>query len=183
MDAPCSFHHDHLIRQSRNVGTACRTSAKHHGNLRNASSRHLTLPPESTTKMILVRKDPVLFWKKGTTTINEINTRQFMLLGYFLRTRMFPHGFRKKGAALGGRIIGNDHTGAIVDHANPGDDTSPRHFVAIKPVGSQRRQLKKSGVRIQNHLDPFTHKQFASLFVALTKPVTTPLRRISMLAP
>ncbi len=72
-----------------NVSTTCDTDAVHHGDLRDAESRHLSHVVEDTTKVVLVREHIGLMRQCGTTALVEVDTRQSVLGAMVCARRCF----------------------------------------------------------------------------------------------
>ena len=111
--------------------------------------------------MLFVRKNLALQRQKRAARVNQIETGQVVVEGDLLSAEMLLHGHRKVGAALDGRIVGDDHHLAPADPADPGDDPRPRAGPVVHPIRRQRRQLQKGRRGIEHPLDPLPHREFA----------------------
>ena len=68
--------------------------------------------------MSLIRKDIVLFRQKRTSGINNINTRQSILLGNLLRSNMFLNSDGVVSTAFVSEVIANKHAFLSINHAH-----------------------------------------------------------------
>ncbi len=78
-----------------------------------------------------------------------------ILLGDLLRAQMLLDRHRIVGAALDGRIVGDDHAVLALHDADPGHDAGCRRIVAVHTGRGERRELEKVGSRIDQALDAF----------------------------
>jgi len=136
--------------------------------LRNVLSRKARLVIEDAPKVLLVRKNLVLAGKKRATRIYEVNTRQLILFGDFLRAQVFLDCNRIVRPTLHGRVIGDDHALHAMNAPNSGNESSCRNVVIVQLVRSLPADLKKLRVLIQQQLDSVARQQFAAQQVFFT---------------
>ena len=113
---------DVLVAHRGHVGAARRATAHHDRDLRDAYRGHPRLVVEDAAEVMLVGKDLGLHRQKRAARIDQVNARQPVFDRDLLRAQMLLHGHRKIGAALDGRVVGDDHRLAAVDAADAGDD-------------------------------------------------------------
>ena len=131
--------------------------------------RHLRLVVEDAAKMPLVGKDLVLQRQEGAAGIDHVDARQIVLPRDVLRAQMLFHRHRIIGAALDGRVIGDDDAFAPRDAPDPGDDARRMHVAAIEAVGRQRRQFQERGAGIDQQVDALARQHLAARGVALAR--------------
>ncbi len=154
---------DHgLVAHRRHIGPARRAAAHHHGDLGDAFRRHIGLIVEDTAEMIAVGKHFVLIGQVRAAGIHEVNTGQAVLGGNLLRAQMFLHRQRIIGAALHGRIIGDDYTFSARDPADAGDNAGGRNRFVINLVSCKLREFEEWTAGIEKCLDAVTYQQFAT---------------------
>ena len=125
------LHDDRFITHRWHIGTTSCTRTHHHSDLWDAFSRHIGLVIENTAKVIAIREHIILVWQVRTATVNQVNTRQVILLGDFLRAQMLFHCHRIIGAALHRRIITNNNALLTRYATNAGNHTRARRRIHI----------------------------------------------------
>ena len=113
--------------------------------------------------MVAVGKDAVLVGQIGAPRIDQINARQIVLAGDFLRPKMLLHRDRIIGAALDRRVIGDDHAFRARNRADAGDDSRRGDIVVIHAKGGERREFEKRRAGVEQSAHPFMHRQLAPL--------------------
>ena len=121
-DRPLLLDDDRLVGHRRDVRSAGRARAHHHGDLRNALRRHRRLVVEDAAEVIAVGKHVDLVGQVGAAGIDEVDARQVVLARDLLRAQVLLDGQRIVGAALDGRVVADDHALAAGDPADAGDD-------------------------------------------------------------
>ena len=116
--------------------------------------------------MIPVREDLRLVGQVGPARIDQIDARQTVFLGDFLRPQMLLHGHGKVGAALDGGIVANDHDLAALNPANACDHAGTVDIAVIHAVGCQRARFQKGGSRIKQAHHALPWQQLAPCRVA-----------------
>ena len=135
----------------------------------NALRRHLRLIVEDAAKVPLVRKDLVLQRQEGAAGIHHVDAGQIVLPRDILRAQMLLHRHRIVGAALDGRVVGDDDAFAARDAADAGDHARRMHVAAIEAVGGQRRQFKERGAGIDQQIDALARQHLAARGVPLAR--------------
>ena len=80
---------------------------------------------------------------------------------------MFFYGQRIIGAALDGRVVGDDHAFAARHAPNPSDDPSRVGVAAIKPMRRECADLKERRTRIEQEIDAVARQELAASLVTL----------------
>ena len=109
----------------------------HRTYLLNAQATHAGLIIKNAAKIVFIGKNFILHGQESTTRIDQINAGQMIALGYFLGPQMFFHSYGKVGAAFDRRIIGDNHAGSAMHHADASDYSSRRDFGLIKFMASK----------------------------------------------
>ena len=112
----------------------------------------LRLIVEDAAEMIAVGKDLVLQRQEGAAGIDQIDAGQAVLARDLLRAQMLLHRHRIVGAALDGRVVGDDHALAAGDAADAGDrcraaGTSPSYMSCAASGESSRNGAPGSSSR------------------------------------
>ncbi len=100
---------DRLVRHRRNIGAARGAGAHDHGDLGDSGRGHARLIVEDAAEVLAVRKHLGLVRQIGAAGIDQIDAGQTVLRRDFLRPQMLLHRHRIVGAALDGRVVGDDH--------------------------------------------------------------------------
>jgi hypothetical protein len=99
-----------FVSHGRDVGAACCARAHNDSDLGNALRGHGGLVEENTAKVVLVGEDVVLTGQIGASGIDQINTRQAVLLGDFLSSEVLLYGDGVIRSALHSRVVGDNDT-------------------------------------------------------------------------
>ena len=166
-DRPGSAHDHGLVAHRRHVGASGRAGAHDDGDLGDALGRHPGLVEEDTAEVIAVRKDLVLHRQERASGVHEVDARQAVLLGHFLRPQVLLHRERVVGAALDGCVVGDDHALDALDDADAGDQAGPWSYAAVLLPGGERVQLEECRAGIEQPLDSLTREQLAARTMAL----------------
>ena len=142
-DRAGAAHDDRLVRHRRHVGAAGGARAHHDGDLRDALRRHLRLVEEDPAEMVAIGEDLVLQGQECAAGVDEVDAREVVLLGDFLRAQMLLDGEREVRAAFDGRVVGDDHALAAFDHADAGDDAGGRRLAVVEIPRGERVQLEE----------------------------------------
>ncbi len=121
-DRPRALDDHGLVAHRRNVGAAGGAGAHDHGDLRDALRRHPRLVVEDAAEVLAVREDVGLQRQERAARVDEVDAGQPVLLRDLLRAHVLLDGHRVVGAALHGRVVGDDHHLAPGDAADAGDD-------------------------------------------------------------
>ena len=134
---------DGLVRHGRNVRAAGSARAHHGGDLRDAARAHVSLIVEDAAEVFAVGEDFRLVWQVRASGVDQVDARQAVLDGDFLRAEVFLHGDREIGPALHRGVVADDDAFAAGDPANAGDDASGGGFAVIHAVRGKRGQLQE----------------------------------------
>ena len=167
MNAAVSRGHHDFVRQRRDIGAAGGAFAEHRRDLRNAGSRHPALPVERAAEMVLIGKHLVALRQVGAAAIDQVDHGQAVFERDVLGANVLADGFLEKRAALGGRVVGDDHADHAADGADPGDEAGAGHRVVVEPPGGERREFEKRAERIDQEVDALAHRNLAAVAMAL----------------
>ena len=145
---------DRLVRHGRHVGPAGRARAHHGGDLRDPERRHAGLVVEDPAEVVAVGEDLGLERQEGAARVDEVDARQTVLPGDLLGAEVLLDREREVGAALHGRVVGDDHALLALDDADPGGDARAGRIAAVHTPGGQRGELQKGCARIDEAVDP-----------------------------
>ena len=115
--------------------------------------------------MIAVREHVGLQRQERAARVDEVDAGQTVLGGDLLGPDVLLHRHREVGAALHGRVVGDEHHLAPLDDANPGHDACARRVPAVHPVRGQRRQLEERSAGVDDPVDPLAGQHLAALAV------------------
>ena len=172
-DGALITHDDGLVRHRRHIGTTGGTRPHDHGNLRQTHRRHIGLIVKYPTEMIAVGKDFVLIGQIGAAAIDQIDARQPVLHGDFLRPQVLFYCQRVIGPAFDGRIIAQDHHIAAGHPANAGDQSGAGNIAPIHAIGRKLADLEKRRIIIEQPPDALARQQLATPHMALAGVVCT----------
>ena len=96
--------------------------------------------------------------------------------GDLLRAQVLLDRHRVVGAALDGRVVGDDHELAPGDDADAGDDPRAGRVAVVELLGGQRRQLEERRAGVAEPLDAVARQQLAARDVALARPLAAAAR-------
>ena len=131
--------------------------------------RQIGLIIEDAAEMLAVGEHLVLRRQERAAGIDEIKAWQPVVARDLLGPQMFFDRHREIGAALDGRVVGDDDAFAAGDAADAGDDAGGRHGAVIHLVGRKGREFEKRRSRIEQQPDALARQQFAAAFVALAR--------------
>jgi hypothetical protein len=155
--------HDHaFVRHGRHVGAAGGTRPHDQGHLRDAGRREGGLVVEDAPEVVAVGKDLVLVRQVGATGIHQVDAGQTVFAGDLLGAQVLLDGEREIGAALHGRVVGDDHALPPGHAADPGDDPGRRDLAAVQSVGGQLGQLEEGRALVEQRAHPFARQQLAA---------------------
>jgi hypothetical protein len=166
--------HDHrLVAHRRDVCAAGRRAAHHQRHLRDPKRRHPGLVVEDPPEVVAVGEDVGLQWQERSTRIDEVHARQPVLERDLLRAEVLLDGHWVVGAALDGRVVGDDDTGRALDPADSRDHARTRRIVVVHAVRSERAQLEEGAPGIEQAVDPFADRQLAPLAMSSDRALVT----------
>src|SRR5262245_49069622 len=112
--------------------------------------------------MVAVGEDLGLVRQVRSTAVDQINTRQSVLLGDLLCPEMLLHRHRIISAAFYRRVVADDHYLAAGHSADAGDHTSARNFAIVHIAGGELTDLEEWRARIEQALNAIARKQLAA---------------------
>ena len=149
-DRAGAFDDDRLVRHRRHVGAAGRARAHHDGDLRNALGRHPRLVEEDAAEVLAIGEDLGLQRQERAARVDQVDAGQPVLQRDFLRAQVLLHRQRIVGAALDGRVVGDDqHLAARRRGRRPVTMPAPGASSSYMLPRGQRRQLEERRARIE----------------------------------
>ena len=112
--------------------------------------------------MFLVRKYLVLCRQEGTTRIDEVNARQSVLLGNFLRAQVFLDGERIISAAFDGRVVRDDDALGTVYATDARDDAGRWNIIVVDLVAGESAEFQERFRIVNQHPDAIAGQQLAT---------------------
>jgi hypothetical protein len=155
-------HDDGLVAHGRHIGPARGTRAHHHRHLRDALGRHVRLIEEDATEMVAVGKHVVLLREKCPAGVDEVDARQVVLFGDFLRPQVLLDGHRVVGAALHGRVVGDDHALHALHTTDACDDARCGRVAVVHPEGGELPDLQEGRAGIEQLRDAVARQELAA---------------------
>ena len=169
---------DHVFVAHRgHVGAAGRARAQHRGDLRDAAFRHRGLVVEDAAEVLAVREHLVLPGQERAARVDEVDTRQVVVQRHLLGAQVLLDRHRVVGAALDGRVVGDDDALAAFDAADPGDDARRRRVAVVHAVGGQRAEFEERRAGVGQGVHPVARQQLAAADVAVAGTVRAAARR------
>ena len=129
---------------------------------------HARFVVENTSKVFAVRKNIGLKGQVGATGIDQIHTRQAVLLTDFLGTQVLFDGHGIIGAAFDRGIVGNNNGLATLNQPDAGDNAG-RGRIVIHAVSGQGRQLQKRCIRVKQGFNALTSQQLPPGLMSLAR--------------
>ena len=120
--------------------------------------------------MLAVGEHLVLPRQEGAAGIDEIEARKTVLARDLLCAQVLLDGHREVGAALYGRVVGDDDAFAAFDPPDAGDDAGARRRVVVHAVRRELRQFEKGRARIEQRPHARARQQLAAPRVAFARP-------------
>ena len=151
-------HDDGLIAHGRHIRPAGGAGAHHHRDLGDAFGAHARHVIENAAKIVRIRENFILHGQENAARVDQIDTRQGVLLGNVLGAQVFLHGQWKIGAAFDRGIIGNDHHLMVGHPPNAGDDAGAGRLIVVHAPGCQRGKLQKGRARVEQPVDAVAHE-------------------------
>ncbi len=140
--------HDHgLVAHRRHVGAARGAGAHDRADLRDPARGHRRLVEEDAAEVLAVGEDLVLHRQERAAGVDEVDARQPVVQRDLLRPQVLLDRHGVVGAALDGRVVGDDHAAAALDHADAGDDARAGRGAVVELLGGQRRELQERRAR------------------------------------
>ena len=176
-------HDDSLVAHGRHIGSARRTRAHYHRHLRDALGRHVRLIEEDAAEMIAIWKYLVLLREKCPTRVDKVDAGQVVLFGDFLRPQVLLDGHRVVGAALHGRIVGDDHALHTLHTANTCDDARRGRVAIVHPEGGELPDLEEGRARIEQLRNAVARQELAARSVSDPRHLPAALGHIRHFCP
>ncbi len=121
-----SFDDQGLIAHDGQVGPSCYARSHDSCNLGNAHSAHARIVSKHATKVLLVGKDLALQWQEYASTVNEINDRDAILHGDFLRAQVLFARDGKPCTGFNRCVIGDGNNQPLLDVSDLNNDSTGR---------------------------------------------------------
>jgi len=77
------------------------------------------------------------------------------------------------GAALDGRVVGDDHAAASLDDPDRRHDPGTGGVALVEVLRRERRELEQRGARVAKALDAIPDEQLAALDMTVAGPFAT----------
>jgi hypothetical protein len=122
----------------------------------------ICLVVEDAAEVVAIRKNLVLAREVGAARVHEIDARQAVLCGDFLRAKVLLHREREIRSALHRGVVRDHDALAPMDAPDAGDDAGRRHLIVIQAVRRERRQFEKRRVGIEHKRDALPGQQLAT---------------------
>jgi hypothetical protein len=119
--------------------------------------------------MFAIGEDLVLLREVRAARIDKVDAGQAVLGGDFLRAQMLLHADRIIGAALHGRVVGDDHGEPAGDLADAGDEAGAGHIFSVHAVRGELADFQKGRARVEQALDAVAGQELAAGNVALAR--------------
>src|SRR3954469_18353613 len=103
--------------------------------------------------MPFVRENLVLLRQERAAGIDHVDAGQIVLPGNILGAKMLLHRYRIVGAALDGRIVGDDDAFAPRYAPQPGERAWRRDRPPREAVGRDRREFEERSAGIDQEVD------------------------------
>jgi hypothetical protein len=165
-DRPRAFDDHRFVAHGRNVCPACRATAHHRRNLRDAQRAHASLIVENASEVIAVGEYFRLQGQKCAPRVHEVDAGQTVFFGHLLRAQMFFDGEGIVGSPFDGGVIGNNEALATGHAPHAGDDACAGGVPAVEAPRGQRVEFQKRRAGVEQFVHSLPHKQLALLLVA-----------------
>jgi hypothetical protein len=139
------------------------TYAPPDGNLGDAACRELRLVVEDSAEVISIGKDFVLQGQEGAARVDEIDAWQAILEGDLLRTQVLLYGQRVVGAALYGRVVGDDHAADAANGSDSADEPRGRQRHVVDAIRGELADLEPRRVGVEQLRDARAYRQLVAL--------------------
>ena len=138
---------------------------------------HRRLVVEDAAEVFAVGEDLVLAREKGAARVDEVEAGQVVLQRHLLGAQVLLHRHRVVGAALDGRVVGDDDALATADPPDAGDDARTGRLVVVHRVRRQRRQFQERAAAVEQGVDALTRQELAARHVAVARRLGAAGRR------
>ena len=154
--------HDDHVGERRQISPARDAHPHHRRDLRNFQlPPHQRVVVENPRRAVLPGKDPVLIGQIHARRIHQVDDRQAVAHGDFLRPQNLVDGFRPPRAGLHRGIVGDDHARPLFDVAEPRDHARRGSLPVVAIISYQQADFEKQRARIDQMRDAFARRQFA----------------------
>ena len=153
------------------------------GDLRDALRGHPRLVEEDPPEVVAVGEDLVLQRQERAARVDEVDAGQVVLLGHLLGAQVLLDRQREVGAALDGRVVGDDHALLALDDADPGHDPGGGSLPVVQLPGGERAELEERAARVEQAVDSLAGGQLPARAVALDRLVAAAARNLRACAP
>ena len=153
--------HHHVVAHARHVGAARGGVAVHHGD---GGDARLRQPREVAEQRAAGDEHLLLRGQVGAAGLDEADHRQAVLHRHVVEPQDLAQRPRVGGAALDGRVVGDEQALDALDHADTGD-----HGGADLEVGAprgERAQLEERRVAVEHHVDALARGELAPVAMA-----------------
>ncbi len=122
--------------------------------------------------MVAIRKHLILIGQIGAPGVDQVNTRQTVLLRHLLSPQVLLDRHRVVSPALDRGIVADNHAVHATDAPHACDQAGTGRLLAVHRMGRQRGQLQKGRAGIEQHLHPLAWEQLASRHMPGTRGLT-----------
>src|SRR5262249_12710921 len=117
-------------------------------------------------EVVAVREDLGLERQERAAGVDEVETGKTVLLRHLLQPQVLLDRQREVGAALDGRVVGDDRALTPFDDADPRDDPRRRRIAVVDLPGGEGAELEEGRTGVDEAVDPLAREQLS------TRPVT-----------
>ena len=154
--------HHHVVAHAGDVGAAGGGVAEHQRDGGDAGRRQ---PGQVAEHPPARDEDLLLGGQVRSAGLHQRDQRQPVLQRDLVGAQHLLQRPRVGGAALDGRVVGDQHALDALDHADAGDHAGAD--VELGAVGGQRAQFQERRIRVDEQFDPLAGGQLAAGVVAL----------------
>ena len=176
-DRPLLFHDDRLVRHRGHIRAPGGARTHDDRDLRDTFRRHVGLIVEDAAEMLAIREHLVLVRQVRPAAVDEVDAREAVLLGNFLRAQVLLDGHRVIRAAFDRRVVADDHHLAAFNPAHACDHARAGRGAVIHAMRSRRADFQKRRARVEKARDPVARQQLAALHMPVPGPFAAAQRR------
>ena len=158
-------YHDHVIRQSRQVGAARGGGAVHHRDHRQSGRRQARQVVEQAAACDEALD--LIGEQIGAAAFHQLDERQLVLQRDFLAAHDLAPAQSAQGAGADARIVGHHHAAHAGDDANAGEHCGAGNAAPgigiVGAVAGQAREFQERHARIEQLRQPLARQQGAAL--------------------
>jgi len=160
---------DGFVRHRRHIGAAGGARAHHDGDLGDPRRRHAGLVEEDPAEVLAVREHVRLMRQVRPPRIHQVNAGEMVFRRHLLRPKVLLDGHRVIGAALDGRVVGDDHRLAAVDEADARQQAGAVNVALVHAERRERADLEKRRSGIDQPRHAFAGEQLSPSDVAFAR--------------